>query len=553
MDLFVGLPAIRISLAADTLRLFRWRFRWGFSGFLLVAGVLLSGPSTKAWIQPDLPFGPQVLFRSGFQFMAVLITALVATLAFGWTTFRDEARRTVQGADADDLGWILWPLVYLATIAALHAIEKTAGGEGAEIRFAATTVLMLAAILSWSLTAMPFSFWLRFAHRGAKMLIGGGVVGAITYAVGHHYALHSTAFLELHRPTLWTVYFLLRLTGKSVTYDPAHYLIGTRNFAVSVRSACSGVEGIALFLIFFAIYLWVCRREFRFPHVLVLFPLGAAALWLLNAVRIVLLILIGGWSSDIAINGFHSVAGWLFFNAVTLMLVLVSRRSSIFVNGPGADALSSGSNPAAPYLAPLMAIIVATMIARIFFYGFDTLYPLRVIAGAAAVWFYRRTVAFSGWSVSWPAVALGALVFVSWLALQPRGNVAVVDVSFRAAIDGLPAIAAAGWLLFRVGGALLLAPVAEEFAFRGYVLRKLISADFESVSLRRFTWLSFLGSSAIFGAMHSQWLAGTVAGMIFALAAYRRGLLSDAVISHATANGLLSAYVLITGHWSLWT
>ena len=100
---------------------------------------------------------------------------------------------------------------------------------------------------------------------------------------------------------------------------------------------------------------------------------------------------------------------------------------------------------------------------------------------------------------------------------------------------------------------MITVPLAEELAFRGYLVRKLISSEFESVDPRRFTWLSFLLSSILFGAIHDRWLAGTLAGMAFALALYRRGRISDAVVAHATSNALIAAFVLSTGSWSLWT
>ncbi len=95
-------------------------------------------------------------------------------------------------------------------------------------------------------------------------------------------------------------------------------------------------------------------------------------------------------------------------------------------------------------------------------------------------------------------------------------------------------------------------PLAEELAFRGYLLRKLVSADFARVDFRHFMLLSFVVSSTLFGLLHQQWLAGVIAGMLFALAMYRRGALFDAIIAHATANAMLAAYVLTTHRWSLW-
>jgi CAAX prenyl protease-like protein len=109
------------------------------------------------------------------------------------------------------------------------------------------------------------------------------------------------------------------------------------------------------------------------------------------------------------------------------------------------------------------------------------------------------------------------------------------------------------WLLFRVLGSVVTVPLAEELAFRGYLTRRLLAADFQAVPPGRFSWFSFLLSSALFGALHGRWLAGMLAGMGYALALNRRGQLADAVVAHGVTNALIAAYVLATGSWSLWT
>ncbi len=100
-----------------------------------------------------------------------------------------------------------------------------------------------------------------------------------------------------------------------------------------------------------------------------------------------------------------------------------------------------------------------------------------------------------------------------------------------------------------VGGAFAI-PIAQELAFRGYLARKLVGPNFEQVPFERFTWLSFLVSSIAFGILEPNWLAGIFAGMIFAAAMYRRGLLSDAIVAHVTSAGLLFALAAITGKWA---
>ena len=74
---------------------------------------------------------------------------------------------------------------------------------------------------------------------------------------------------------------------------------------------------------------------------------------------------------------------------------------------------------------------------------------------------------------------------------------------------------AAVWLCMRVLGFVVVAPLCEELAFRGYLTRRLQAADFNEVPLGRFSWLSFLGSSVLFGALHGQyWFAGIFANLI---------------------------------------
>ena len=109
------------------------------------------------------------------------------------------------------------------------------------------------------------------------------------------------------------------------------------------------------------------------------------------------------------------------------------------------------------------------------------------------------------------------------------------------------------WLLFRVLGSTITVPIAEELFFRGFITRRCISEDADSVPLGQFSWFSFLVSAVSFGVLHGDaWLAGIVVGMLFCVALYARRRLFDAVVAHATTNALLSGYVVATGSWSEW-
>jgi CAAX prenyl protease-like protein len=99
----------------------------------------------------------------------------------------------------------------------------------------------------------------------------------------------------------------------------------------------------------------------------------------------------------------------------------------------------------------------------------------------------------------------------------------------------------------------LTVPIAEALAFRGFLIRRLISPDFDSIDLRQYTYVGVLISSLAFGLMYGErWLAGTVAGVFYAVALLWRGRIGDAVIAHATTNAALAAWVLLRGQWNLW-
>jgi CAAX prenyl protease-like protein len=176
-----------------------------------------------------------------------------------------------------------------------------------------------------------------------------------------------------------------------------------------------------------------------------------------------------------------------------------------------------------------------------------------VIAAAFVLWMFRSDLATFRWRVSLWSVAVGIVVFLTWIGIAFLNGSIHGDRLFDRGLAAFSPFAAGMWLTFRVLGAVITVPLAEELAFRGYLLRKLISSDFRAVGFDRFTWTSFLVSSAIFGALHGQWVAGIVAGMLFAIAAQRTGRFSDAVYAHGIANALIAVFVLTTRTWTLWT
>jgi CAAX prenyl protease-like protein len=156
------------------------------------------------------------------------------------------------------------------------------------------------------------------------------------------------------------------------------------------------------------------------------------------------------------------------------------------------------------------------------------------------------------WRATWRGPAAGVLVFALWMGLE-RAMGGWPVASAPAAWLNSGGMARWGWLAFRLAGAVIAVPLAEELAFRGYLIRRLVAEEFDKLPRYRFTTWGLVVSSLLFGAMHgSRWLAGTLAGLVYALIFVRRGRLGEAVVAHAVTNALIAAAVLGLGWWKLW-
>lgn len=354
--------------------------------------------------------------------------------------------------------------------------------------------------------------------------------------------------------TFSLVNVLLHLFLSDVVADRTTMSMGTHTFSVRILQWCSGVEGTVLMLVFSVAWLLFFRRELRFPRAFLLIPAAMMVMWLSNAVRITALILIGvGGARSVAVNGFHSEAGWIAFNCVAMGFVLTAQRVPWFNAAPPKQAPHVVTyNPSLAYLMPFLVIVAAGMISRAASGGFEWLYPLRFVAAAATLWFFRSSYKDLDWRFGWTAPVIGGVVFALWLALDSSTGVQG-GKGIATGLAALPAAARIFWLATRTIAAIVTVPIAEELAFRGFLIRRLISADFHERGFKEYTYVALLISSLAFGLMHGdRWIAGTVAGLLYAAAMLRRGRIGDAVVAHATTNALLAVWVQAGGRWDLW-
>jgi exosortase E/protease (VPEID-CTERM system) len=473
------------------------------------------------------------------------VALVLGSLIFAESRARQNLSRISEQCAACPIGWAL---------IAAHAATM--------ILFVLLSALLFqhngtsnALVIAWGFTGLgsfalaassliPLPLWIEILRSTGDAWIYGLGGALVACALG---ILAQRLWLPLSHWTLSTVAMMLRPFVAVLQVDPATMSIGTPRFHVEIAPECSGYEGMGLMLAFSSAWLWFFRRQWRFPQALLLIPAGIALIWIANAARIAALLLIGNAGAEqIALGGFHSQAGWIAFNAVAIGTCVLARRVPALAlqNGSAEEA----ANPTVPYLMPFLAILAAAMISRAMSSNFEWFYPLRVVAAAGALLYFRRSYRDMDWRFGWIAAGAGALVFAIWIALDGGKNSAAPAPLMQASNS-----ARFAWIAFRVVGAVVFVPIVEELAFRGFLLRRLASTDFESVGWRAFRWGPFLISSVAFGLLHGdRWLAGSVAGAIFALAQIRRGRIGDAIGAHAVANALVAAWVLIAGGWQLW-
>jgi exosortase E/protease (VPEID-CTERM system) len=465
-------------------------------------------------------------------------------------------------------------LVQLAVFAALFAVTAKlfAGRAGALSPglvgglVAGWLALAAATAVTWLRIGMPLRTLGAVLRRRAALLLLAGALGAAAYAVGH---LAQALWLPLRRATFDVASLLLRGVVDDPIIDPDHLVIGTARFTVEIAPECSGYEGVGLSWVFLGTALWLFRDRLRFPRAFLLLGVGTIVPWLANAGRLVALVLVGSYvSEDAAAGAFHSYAGAILFCAIALAIVALALRSPWLSVEPAAREPAARepaarepaghapdenphdrlTNPVAPYLVPFIALVAAGMVSRaLSSTTHEPLALLRPVAGALALAVYARFHQRIAVRPSWFAVPAGVFVAGIWVVMEAIAN----PTAPTHAPTGLLGSSAA-WMAIRGVAATSLVPVIEELAFRGFLARRLSSRDFERLSPRHMTLLGIVGSALAFGLLHRRPLAGTLAGLCYAVVYRQRGKLADAIVAHATTNAVLLVVAWALQWWDLW-
>lgn len=400
-----------------------------------------------------------------------------------------------------------------------------------------------------ALSVASRSFWRVLFNQHKWHLLS-----ALTLSYGVWWLGLSTQSLwaYLSDITFSLVALIMGTFSNAIYLDYADRVIGLNGFAVSVDTQCSGYEGIGLVIAFTAIFLYSFRSEFKFPRALWLFPIGIATIWVFNLLRIVVLVFIGSyWSEDVAVWGFHSQAGWIAFILTSLGIMVLAHNSRYFSIAKEKSSPTQKLPMSLPLatLIPLIALLAMTFVTQALSGQFDWLYPVRVLVVGLAILYCLKHLDFFPMQWNYFSIAAGAVVTLLWILMVPADQEA--DQLIGSTLNEANTTLAAFWLLCRFLGTVITVPIAEELGFRSYLLCKLSGKEVVTRGKVEFSILAMIVSSIAFGLLHGAWLAGTVAGLIYALVRYRSNHISDAIIAHGTTNMLLFFYAMYSGQWSL--
>ncbi len=222
--------------------------------------------------------------------------------------------------------------------------------------------------------------------------------------------------------------------------------------------------------------------------------------------------------------------------------------------------LTSQTHPSIQYIAPFALFLLALGA-----FGYLPLNP----TWAAPLWFlifvpicivcWPKEISI--WPKRWLAsIAVGVGVFLLWIApevlIPGYRNLPLFSNSILGHThSSLPASALrSGWVLgWRTARAMIIVPIVEELFWRGWLMRWLINPDFKRVPLGAYAPFAFWITALMFASEHGPyWDVGLVTGAIYNLWMVRSKSLADCVLMHGVTNGVLSAYVIMSGQWQYW-
>jgi CAAX prenyl protease-like protein len=217
-------------------------------------------------------------------------------------------------------------------------------------------------------------------------------------------------------------------------------------------------------------------------------------------------------------------------------------------------------HPAIPYILPFAVFLAFLGIRGALPFGPGWEYPIRVVTVTAVLLAVSRPVLKLKPASTIQSVGLGLAVFAIWVApdlLWPayRAHWLFHNPLTGAAGSSLPdgIVRDLVFLTFRIAGTAVLVPIIEELFWRAWLMRYLVSPDFQNVRLGTYTAMSFWVTAILFASEHGPyWDVGLIAGIAYGWWMVRTRSLADCILAHAVTNLALAFYVIALERWEYW-
>ena len=216
--------------------------------------------------------------------------------------------------------------------------------------------------------------------------------------------------------------------------------------------------------------------------------------------------------------------------------------------------------PSVAYIAPFAVFVVLLSLNRVLPLPDLVIQILQIAIPSAVILVFSRNVVDFRLRNIWASIAIGIVVFVIWIAPDLMFPGYRHSWLFQNALLGTmqkslseSARASTTILALRTVRAALLVPIVEELFWRAWLMRWLISPNFEKVPMGAYQAASFWLCAVLFASEHgAYWDVGLAAGVIYNWWMVRTRSLGDLILTHAVTNACLSAYVIAAGKWEYW-
>jgi exosortase/archaeosortase family protein len=129
--------------------------------------------------------------------------------------------------------------------------------------------------------------------------------------------IYQTVWPYFSRAVIEIVIFLFRFGSFDVhknLADLSRPLLTVNHVSLIIAKGCSGIESQMLFILLYALIVFIDWKEIIKWRAVLLFLPGVIGMFLMNALRIYFLYLVAIYFSvDFAIRAFHTNAGWIIF------------------------------------------------------------------------------------------------------------------------------------------------------------------------------------------------------------------------------------------------